>query len=373
MWSLALKTLLADGGKFSTALLGLTFTVALVNVQGGLFLGLLKKVSLLVDGGEADIWVGHRGMHNVDFPEDIPLRWLDRIRALPGVAAVEPYLIGWSTMTLPNGGRESVVVVGCEPPRLMGNAWHLRVGQSASILHHEGIIVDLHELQKLQWPRLGEVREIGGKRARIVGFSEGIVGFLVAPYVFTTLERARLYCHKRSGVCSYFLVQLQPGADPEAVCQAIRQRLPDADAFPRSVYSRMSVDFWLKRTGLGISFGASTVLGLLVGLIIVAQTMYAAVLDRIPEFAALKAMGARSGQLYKILLSQAMILASLATLLGVSLVACVQWVFSTPRAPIFLPWWLVLSSSLLVLVMALASSVLPFRRIRAVDPMLALT
>ena len=39
----------------------------LVNVQGGLFLGLIRKVSLLVDQSDADIWVGHRRIHNVDF------------------------------------------------------------------------------------------------------------------------------------------------------------------------------------------------------------------------------------------------------------------------------------------------------------------
>ena len=108
MWSIALKTLVAQRGKLLTALVGVVFSVVLVNVQGGLFVGLIRKASLLVDQGDADIWVGHKRMNNVDFPHDIPRSWGQRIRALEGVARAEPYLVGHSVMTLPDGGFEQV-------------------------------------------------------------------------------------------------------------------------------------------------------------------------------------------------------------------------------------------------------------------------
>ncbi len=85
MWSIALKTLISDRGKLLTALVGVVFSVVLVNLQGRLFIGLIRKASLLVDHSGADIWVGHKKMHNVDFPRDIPRRWLNRIRSTPGV------------------------------------------------------------------------------------------------------------------------------------------------------------------------------------------------------------------------------------------------------------------------------------------------
>ena len=72
MWSIAVKTLIADRGKLFTALVGVCFSVILVNIQGGLFLGMIRKASMLVDHGQADIWVGHRKMVNIDFPRDIP-------------------------------------------------------------------------------------------------------------------------------------------------------------------------------------------------------------------------------------------------------------------------------------------------------------
>ena len=122
MWAIAIKTLVADRGKLLTALVGVVFSIVLVNVQGGLFIGLISKASLLVDQGGADIWVGHKKMNNVDFPYDIPRRWVQRIRSIEGVKRAEPYLVGHSVMTLPDGGFEQVLVVGSEPLSLLGSA-----------------------------------------------------------------------------------------------------------------------------------------------------------------------------------------------------------------------------------------------------------
>ena len=248
----------------------------------------------------------------------------------------------------------------------------MREGRPADIIRTDGVIVDAWEADKLEHPRLGDLREIGRRRARVVATSDGILGFLITPYVFTTFDRAREYLRKPSDVCSYVLVRLEPEADADAVCREIRRRLPKADAWPREVYSRMCVDYWISRTGLGISFGCSTLLGLLVGMVIVGQTLYASVLDRVQEFGTLKAMGADHGQLYRMLLVQALFMAALGSSLGMVLVALIVRLFSTPVAPIVVPPWLVALSTALVAVVCLLSSLLPFWRIRRVDPLLVL-
>ncbi len=265
-----------------------------------------------------------------------------------------------------------MIVVGVEPGSLLGNAWNQSNGRLDAIRQADGIVVDDCEGEKLEYPRLGDVREIGGRRARIVGMSHGIMGFLVTPYVFTTYERAAAYIHKSPEVASYFLVQLDPGADPEEVCAAIRRRVPELEAMPRNAYSAVSINFWMTRTGLGISFGAATLLGLLVGLVMVAQTLYAMVLDRLGEFGTLKAIGAREGQIYSILLVQATAMAMAGSVLGLVLVLGIQHVFSTPQAPIVIPLALSLASCVLVLLICWLSSWLPYHRIRKVDPLMVL-
>jgi putative ABC transport system permease protein len=305
-------------------------------------------------------------------PFDIPRRWVERVRGVPGVAYAAPYLIGFSDMALPSGGFEGVVVVGVDRARLLGNAWNLVQGRPEAIREPDGIIVDRCDSAKLENPQLGDVREVGGRRARIVGLSQGIMGFLVAPYVFTTYERATAYLHKPPEACSYFLVQTVPGADQEAVCAAIRRRIPQLDALPRDVYSWISINFWMTRTGLGISFGAATLLGLLVGMVMVAQTLYAAVLDRLSEFGTLKAIGASEGQLCTILLVQALTMALVGAVFGLALVSAIQRLYSTPQAPIVVVWWLSLGSCLLVLGICMLASWLPYYRIRKVDPLMVL-
>jgi putative ABC transport system permease protein len=240
------------------------------------------------------------------------------------------------------------------------------------VLKNDGVVVDACDDDKLGYPALNDIREVGGKRARIVAKSHGVTGFMAAPYVFTTYERAERFLHKRADKCSYFLVQVQPGVPVERVCADIQQILPEVEAFPKSLYSRISVNFWMTRTGLGISFGAATLLGLFVGLVMVAETLYALVLDRLSEFATLKAIGAKERQVYQILMLQALIMAAAGAVVGLAVVALVQQLFSTPRAPILVPWWLSLGSCLLVVVICLISSLLPYLRIRKLDPQMVL-
>jgi putative ABC transport system permease protein len=372
MWSLAIKTLVADRGKLLTALVGVVFSVVLVNVQGGLFFGLIRKASLLVDQGDADVWVGHKNMNNVDFPQDVPRRFVERIRSIDGVKRAEPYLVGHSVMTLPDGGFEYVLVVGCDPATLLGAATPRLGSRTDGLSRADGIIVDTFDAHKLGNPRLGDVREIGRRRARVVGFTQGILGFLVTPYVFTTIDRAAEFLNRESTVASYFLVQVDDTASAEEVCRRIQERLPDLEAYTRRQYAALTIGYWLQRTGLGISFGAATAMGLVVGLIIVGQTMYASVLDRLVEFGTLKAIGAQEWQVRAVILQQALSLAVVGSAAGLLCVLAVQGAFSTPRAPITIPWYVALASCLVVTAVCLAASLLPYLRVRAIDPAMVL-
>jgi putative ABC transport system permease protein len=275
-------------------------------------------------------------------------------------------------MTLPSGGYEEVIVVGTEPGNRLGTAWNLVEGDAHSVLQSDAIFIDRTELARLEYPEVGEVREIAGRRARVAGMTQGIKGFLVFPYVFTTYDRAAAYLKKRPEACSYFLVQLEDGADAKQVCAAIRERIPEMDAFPREEYSRISIRYWMTRTGLGISFGAATLLGLLVGMVMVAQTLYTLVLDRLTEFGALKAMGATDRQIFFVLLVQGTATALVGAFLGLIVTFTIQRAFSTPHAPIVIPWQLALGSCALVLCICAAASLLPCLRIRKLDPMMVL-
>jgi hypothetical protein len=140
MWLLAIKAMLADSGKLLVSLLGVGFSVVLVNLQGGLLLGMLQKASLLVDYGHADIWVGHRFMNNVDIGTFIPERWVHRIRSIRGVERAEPYIVMFGQTTMPDGRFENVVVVGSDSASLLGNAWVMADGDPRAVRDPDGIL-----------------------------------------------------------------------------------------------------------------------------------------------------------------------------------------------------------------------------------------
>jgi len=368
LWNIAFKTLLSDRGKLLAGLVGVVFSIVLVNIQGGLFSGLMSKATLLVDRGNADIWVGSRGMHNVDFAHDFPARWVDRVRSVPGVQEAEPIRISFSEMMLPNGRYESIVVIGVQPTSNLGRAWQIVEGPLNALDEPYGVIVDRCDDDRLDSPVIGELREIGGRRARITGKSYGILSFLVAPYVFTTLDRAHEFTGSDPSMCSYLLVKTHDGVDPELVCELIRQRLPEVAALTAADYAERSANFWTTRTGIGMSFGASTVLGLLVGLVMVGQTLYAMVLDRISEFATLKAIGATEREIISLLIAQSACVATIGIAIGVLLSGLIGFVFDTPRASIHIPTSLYLCSAGLVFMICLVASGLPYLRVRRVDP-----
>ncbi len=371
MWLLAFKAMLADRGKLLTTLLGVTFSVVLINLQGGLFLGLIQKASLLVDYGQADIWVGHRYMNNVDIGTYIPERWIHRIRGIEGVERADPYLVVFGQATMRDGRVETVIVVGSEPASLLGNASLMAEGDPGSIRQADGVLVDICDAGKLGDCRIGDILEITGHQARVVGMTQGIVGFTTSPYVFTTLERARTKFGSVDVLptyCSYYLVKAQAGADIPALCNRIQERVPQLDVLERDRYSRVCMGYWLTRTGIGISFGLATFLGLLVGLAVVAQTLYAAVTERVKEFAMLKAVGASDDSVTRFLLAQALGSAMIGSALGLISAVLIGQAATSPRAPVLLTGWVAVLSVVLIHLVCLLASALPYWRIRQIDP-----
>ena len=366
--NLAIRTLLHDRGKLIAGLVGVIFSVVLVNIQGGLFTGLMSKASLLVDRSQADIWIGHRGMHNVDFPHDIPLRWIHRVRSIPGVEEAEPLRIAFSEISLPNGHFESVAVVGVTENSSLGRSFKIIEGEPNALDYPDSVVVDQCDNEKLHSPAIGDIREVGGQRVRITGKCHGVLSFLVAPYIFTNHQRSAELTRTDAAMTSYFLVKLAPGADQDAVCNEIRNRLSEVSVMPTNKYASTSVNFWMTRTGIGLSFGAATLMGLLVGLVMVGQTLYAMVLDRINEFATLKAIGSSEKEIITLLAAQSSAVAIVGIAIGTLISMLLQFLLSKPRTEISISWQLYLASSLLVFVICIFSSALPYLRVRRVDP-----
>jgi len=372
MFPFAVKILLADRGRCITALIGTIFALILVNVQGGLYFGLMGKASLLVDNSNADIWIAHRHVELVDLPESIPENWQNRIRGLDGVKTIEPCIIGNAYLTLPNGGYENVWLIGSDPTSEIGGGWSFVEGSRSDLLRPNGISVDRLDGERLGFPSINDVVEINSNRARIVAKTEGIAPFTTTPYLFTNLANARNYTGVSPGYCSYLLVKARRGTDVYRLAEAIRHQIPEADVYTTQEFSQISQNYWMRRTGIGISFGASTLLGVIVGLLMVGQSLYSLATDHLTDYATLKAIGAEDGQVRRIVVIQALAIATIGSAIGVALVLLIQRNWSSPLAPIEIPIELLGGGIVLVFGICLLATVLPAHRIQRVDPAVVL-
>ena len=115
------------------------------------------------------------------------------------------------------------------------------------------------------------------------------------------------------------LVKTAPGAAAADVARAIEAQVSDVDAVTTDEWRVAQECYWMFGTGAGITVLIAAALGLLVGIVVVAQTIYAATVDHIREYGTLKAMGATNAYLLRVIVTQAIISALIGGVLGIGI------------------------------------------------------
>lgn len=365
---LAWRNLAHDRTRFIATLIGIAFSVVLMGAQLGLLVGFSQTASTLVDHIDADLWVVPLGTTNVDIAGRMPSRRRHEASAIPGVASVDELMVQFAFWRKPDGGRESVIITGFSMASGRGAPWAMVEGSLADVQRADGVILDRLYRKKLGVDHLGQVIDINNRRARVVGFTEGIRTFTQSPYVFTTHTRAQWLTLGRDDETTYLLVKLAPGADPETVRAALAERLPWVEVLTRAQFARRTQAYWMITTGAGAALLLAASLGLVVGVVIVGQTLYASTLDRLAEYATLRAIGAGHRYLHRVIVKQAAISAVLGYGVGLLVTLVMVGWSRTGNVAMALPPWAVALLALLTLAMCLMGALVSIRRITRIDP-----
>ncbi|HET8676720.1 MAG TPA: ABC transporter permease, partial [Blastocatellia bacterium] len=112
----------------------------------------------------------------------------------------------------------------------------------------------------------------------------------------------------------------------------------------------------------------AAVLGLIVGVVVVAQTIYAATIDHIREFGTLKAMGATNGYIYRVIIKQALISAVIGYGLGIAVSLVTVYFNRNGGAAIILPKEVAAGLFGLTLLMCIGASVVSINKVTRIDP-----
>jgi len=361
------KMLVHDRSSTAGAVLGVVAIVFLVGQQLSVFFGLLSYMSVLVDHSGAEAWITSKNLENADATGEIPMRYLDRIAGIRDVEWAEPIILGGGSFRKPNGQFETVRLVGLRRPRLAGGPWAFIEGSNADLIDPEGITVDRIDLPNLGSPNVGDVTEINGRRVRLAAITDKARGF-AGTLVFASFETARDISAVPSGRCSAILVKFGAGVDKETGVEQLRLLFPAAEVTLTPELSAKTRGFYLANTGIGGSFGFSTVIGTLVGVVIITLTLYASVINRAGDFAVLRALGARKWDIFVLVLSQAVAIGVIGIFLGFVLLALLLNGTRGSPIPSYMPALVPPIHAAATMCFCLAGSILAMRKALQAEP-----
>jgi len=365
---LAQRNLFHDKVRLAVTLTGIVFSVVLIVVQLGLFLGFTTATSNLIDHSGADLWITSKNVPYVEQGVAFSERKLNQTRAVPGVVDAQKIIARWTQWKRHDGGEESVQIVGLNVDDILERPWNLVEGHVEDLKSPDAIILDELYKQKLGVTRVGEVFEIGGHRARVVGFTRGIRSFTTSPYVFTTFKNAQSYTGMREDQTLFILVKVAPGAKIEDVRRGILAAVKDVEVYTTAQFSHMTTFYWMFTTGAGVAVLIAAVLGLVVGFVVVAQTIYATTMDHVREYGTLKAMGAPNGYIYKVIMKQAAVSAVIGYGLGMIVSVFVVRASQEGGAAIMMPMPMAVSMFFVTLVMCVGAALVSINKVTRIDP-----
>ena len=153
----------------------------------------------------------------------------------------------------------------------------------------------------------------------------------------------------------------------------LKANLADVDVLTTAEFRDRSRSFWLFGTGAGFALFAGALLGMIVGTVIVAQTLYSSTKDHINEFATLRAIGSSSLYIHKVIICQALISAVIGFCFAAAVGVIVVAATADTALPIVMTPALTLVLFLLTLLMCVISAVAAIVHVTRIDPVMVFT
>ena len=364
---LAWQNIVHDRARFSVTVLGVSFAVFLMVFQGSLLVGFLRAASRLIDASDSDIWITARGVQAFEFGIPIEGRLREMAAGVPGVLETSRVCMAFAVYRTPNGKQQVVALVGAD--RNAGERFPVPdVPGSPEGISPDAVLYDVSDRDLIQVTAMPAEVEVNRHRARIERQINGYGAFLGVPFLFTSYRNASRYMGAGPEEAMFVLLRVDKGYSTSDVQQSLRQRFPEVDVLTRDEFARKSRTYWTMKTGAGGAILTAAVLGFLIGLVVVSQTIYANTMENIEEYATLKALGASQAFVARIVLTQALICGAVGSILG--LLAVVPSIsYAKSLIPwIYTPWWLLLVMVVPSLAMCSLASIASVRSALTVEP-----
>ncbi len=309
MVALARKTLIHEWRRFLPAIIAVAFAGLLQLIQAALVLGIFASASVYITASSGDLWIGYPGTQSVNLGRTINAGIESRLLIDPNVLKVEKFLWVDADWRGTSGtGGISVFVSGIDPAR---DGLLFSRSLSGSLRNRlrepDAVIVDRADLENLGVD-VGGSATINGRLVHVVGVSDGLRA-LGGVNIIASLETAR---HLDPALAdgsnvTYLVAKLRDPRQAEHVALHLRgsQAFGSYDVWTAEVFARRSQMYWLLDTGAGAGVLFLAGIVFLAGAVVTSQTLMAAVMGSVREYATLNALGVGVSALRRVVMEQA--------------------------------------------------------------------
>lgn len=380
MIGLALKMLFGDTAKYLMLVAGLFFATFLIVQQASVFCGLMMWTTSTLKNVGAPIFVVEERVEQIN--EINPLRDTDvsRVRSVSAVRWAMPLYSGIQRVRLEDGKFKTVQLLGIDAATLAGGPIRMIEGNLADLRLPNTVVIDELAVTRLsennQRPiKVGDRFEINDIEARVVGICEAMRSFTGGPYLWTTYERALQYTPASRKMLSAVIAAPIDGLTPAQAAAEITRRT-GLRAYVNEGFGENPQDFntstvwwYVKNTGIPISFGTTVVIGFIVGIAIACQTFYAFVLDNLKHLGALKAMGMSNFRLSLMLVIQSATVGLIGFGIGLLATAAFAYVSIEKQQPPFvMPWQIPVVAFGVIQLICMVAALLGILRLSLYEP-----
>jgi len=366
--------LFGDRAKYLGLVFGVAFATLLVTQQGGMFVGLMTRTASVIDDvREADIWVMDPQAQYIDTVRAMRDTELGRVRGVAGVAWAVPFYKASAPVKTLDGRIDNALLLGIDDATLIGLSRDIKLGRPEDLHRPDAIAIDEAGYLRL-WPgeklRLGRELELNDHRAVIVAITGASAAFTANIIIHAPYTRAIDYLPQGRDTLSFVLARAAPGQSPASVARAITVRT-GLQALSSADFRWKTIDYYLAKTGIPISFGLVIVLGVVVGIAIVGLTFNMFVAENLRQYGALKAMGLSDLRLVGLVLLQGSVVGLMGFGIGLGLAACFFTFATQPPGALrgfSLPWWVAAGDAGLTALIVLLAMFASLRRVLVLDP-----
>ena len=314
---LAWRQLLSNRARLVSAIAGVTFACVLVFMQLGFRAALFESASNLPRALQGELFLINPLTLVMFRPEPVARVRASQVLADPDVALSVPIYLAQTKFRNPDTGRQRTIqLIGFDP--------------EAGAVHFQGLEaltpalkrIDTIAFDRRSRPEFGPIAprleqggpfevEVGGRAMLIVGLvSLGTSFGADGNAVMTETNFRRIVKERQPSKTDLVAIRLKPGADAQAVKQRLSAILPpDVVVLTGPELIAWERSYWEKGTPIGFIFGFGSLMGLIVGMVIVYQILFSDIATHLKEYATLKAIGYSNHYLRRVVMGAALMLA----------------------------------------------------------------